>query len=124
MLKTQKDVLDWSVATFGECAKDRKERARRLIEEAIELAQAEGLPCDDAVVILRRVYERPKGETVQEIAGVAVTLMGLAENIGVELDFAVKQELARIDSLGSQYFRLKHIEKVADGVALPMVGVT
>src|ERR1035441_3434518 len=53
-----------------------KERAMRLLEEAIELAQAEGITWNQAIAQVLYVFGRPKGEAQQEAGGVAVCLLG------------------------------------------------
>jgi len=63
----QERILTWAIDTFGEVAKNPHERAARLVEEAIEVAQAVGLPLDTVDIIAGRVYSRPPGELAQEI---------------------------------------------------------
>ena len=117
MMTRQEAVLAWAVSTFGEVAKNRDERAARLVEEAVEVAQAEGVPAEVLERIVRRVYSRPVGDAAQEIGGLAITLDALAENIGVCVNDAALNELARVLALPKDHFAKKHAEKVADGVA-------
>ncbi len=39
----QNEIARWAVQCFGPKTMDRKERATRVLEEALELAQAEGI---------------------------------------------------------------------------------
>ncbi len=116
-MKTQRETLQWAVDTFGPCARDRRERAMRFLEEALELAQAEGLEVRDVDRLMWRVFERPPGETEQEIAGVHITLASLSERAGIQISEAVEAEWRRIESKPPEYFQHKHADKVAEGVA-------
>lgn len=71
-------------------------RARRFLEEAIELAQACGVDGKNAERILRYVYGRPAGEVRQEIGGVGMTLLPLAHLAGISVWECFTKELARI----------------------------
>lgn len=117
-MKSQRETLEWAVATWGEGARNRAERARRMVEEAIELAQAEGLPLAEVDRLMRHVYARPPGDTRQEIAGVAITLAGLAENAGIEVADAVALEWMRLAALSPGFLAAKHAAKVRAGVAI------
>lgn len=113
----QARVLAWAVESFGEIAKNRDERAARLVEEAIEIAQAEGVPLDVLKRIAERVYERPAGELGQEIGGLGITLDALAENAGYDVRLETERELACILSKPKDWWARKHAEKVAAGTA-------
>src|SRR4051812_11277389 len=52
-------VLAWAVRSFGPIALNRDERAARMAEEAVEVAQVEGVPLDVMQRITARVYSRP-----------------------------------------------------------------
>lgn len=118
-MKTQAEALAWQAATFGPAARNRQERARRMLEEALELAQAEGVTVREVDRLMWRVYARPPGDTAQEIAGLTITLAGLAENAGVQVADAVAAEWDRLAKLTPGYLAAKHAAKVADGVAMP-----
>lgn len=115
--RTQKAVLDWAVRSFGNIAKNRDERAARLAEEAIEVAQVEGVSEDMIAAIARRVYERPPGELWQEIGGVGITLEALAENVGHSLEGDTEREWQRVLSKSQEWWEKKHAAKVAAGTA-------
>jgi hypothetical protein len=89
-MKTQKEVLAWAI--------DRH---------------------NDVWNLAHRVYSRPPGETGQEIAGLAITLAGLVECAGYDIDRAVAREWERLSGLSPGYLKAKHDAKVAEGLALP-----
>jgi predicted metalloendopeptidase len=113
----QKRVYEWVLRSFGPGALNRDERAARLAEESVEVAQAEGVPLDAMLRIVERVYSRPVGEIGREIGGVAITLDALAENLGRSVSADAETELARVLSKPAEHWRMKHAEKVAAGTA-------
>lgn len=102
---------------FGPVAGERLERAARLVEEAIELAQAEGLSIETVQRIAARAYSRPAGGTLKEIGQVAITLEALAENLSVNLDAEAAREFERLLSFPKEFWQKRHADKVADGTA-------
>lgn len=116
-LDRQQKVLAWALENFGPVALNRDERAARLVEEAIEVAQAEGLSLEVLQRIAERVYSRPAGKLAQEIGGLAITLDALAENCGLSVDQSANDELERILALPKDWWTRKHAEKVAAGTA-------
>jgi hypothetical protein len=92
----QARVEEWMEACFPPTVRaDRRERAHRFLEEALELAQATGCTADDAHALVGYVFGRPQGETVQEVGGVMVTLAGLCSASNVNMDAAGATELER-----------------------------
>lgn len=114
---TTAEVLAWAVDMFGLVATNREERAARLLEEALEVAQCEGLDIITAGKIAGRVYAHPRGELTQEIGGVSLTLAALAENAGRDLTTCVEREWTRVKSKPREWWTAKHAEKVKDGTA-------
>jgi hypothetical protein len=110
-------ALQWAVETFGAVARNRDERAARLVEEAIELAQAEGVGLDVVERIARHVYSKPAGDPVAELQGVALTLDACAENMGDSVAGATARELARVRSRSTAEWKARHDAKVAAGRA-------
>jgi len=95
--KSQSRVTSWVCSTFGkEVAMNVPERALRIAEEAIELAQACGLDAATLHRLVDYVFGRPVGEAGQEVAGCMVTLYAVASALGVDADTAFETELARI----------------------------
>lgn len=114
----QSDLLAWCVSTFGaQTALSPLERAARLVEEAIEVAQAAGLQRYQAMLTLHRVYDRPAGELRQEIGGCAFTLAALAEVAGLNVAHELQREYERVMSIDPEFFRAKHAAKVAAGTS-------
>lgn len=116
----QNDLLQWCIKTFGaSTALDLNERAARLVEEAIECAQAAGLSPTTMYIILQRVLSRPAGELRQEIGGCAFTLATLAEVAGFNAQFELQREFERVNSIDQEFFRAKQAAKVAAGTSTP-----
>ena len=110
-------ALQWAIETFGNIARNRDERAARLVEEAIELAQAEGVPLDVVQKIASHVYSKPAGDPVAELQGVALTLDACAENMGHTVAGATERELARVRSRARDEWLARHDAKVIAGRA-------
>ena len=93
----QQRVEVWCRMCFGD---DYDEtlvtRAKRLLEEAIELAQALDLPRTTAKTLVDFVYDRPVGEDVQEVGGVMVTLAALCAAAGYNMQDCGEMELKRV----------------------------
>ena len=71
---------DWLCLALGRAvARNKRQRALRFIEEAIELAQALGLGEHEIVAEARKVYSQPAHGIEREIGGVLVTLAVLCE---------------------------------------------
>lgn len=71
-------------------------RVLRVLEEVLELSQAEGVSLNEALAILIQVYDRPKGTPQAELGGVAITLANYAESAGYDLEEAFWTEFERI----------------------------
>lgn len=100
----QRRVTAWLVACFGEeRAIDPLERTYRMLEEALELAQACGCAEEDASRLVRYVFSRPRGGVPQEVGGVMVTVAGLCSAMGVDMmasgDDELVRDWARIDEI-------------------------
>ena len=113
----QKELLTFAVDNLGATALNRDERAARMVEEAIEVGQVEGVTLDLIKKIADYIYSRPPGRLAQEIAGVGVTLEVLAENVGIVVDTEIDKECNRIYSLPKEWWHKKHLEKTAAGIA-------
>lgn len=99
----------WILSVLGEKVRDDKmERAYRLIEEALELAQACGASKADVLALADYVFARPAGEIEQEVGGLLITLACLANPNGISLTKAAYR------SLGEAYAKADRIRaKVA-----------
>ena len=113
----QAAILKWMRETFGEATCNPRERVMRFLEEAIELAQAEGVPRSAANRVLEHVYNKPPGDPAQEIGGVGVTLLGYCAVKGVSADDAERAEAERVFAIDPATFRERHNAKAAAGIA-------
>lgn len=113
-------VEQWVRQMFGEnSASDIKERAMRLLEEAIEVAQSVGIEERHVCKLAAHVYDAPAGDPQQELGGVGVCALAFAAAIGVSCDYREELELKRIQSKTREHFASRHQVKVDAGVALP-----
>lgn len=100
----QEQVEAWLKACLPASARqDQLERTFRFLEEALELAQANGCSRDDAQTLVEYVYGRPHGRPDEEVGGVMVTLASLCSAVGIDMNDAGDRELkrnwARIDDI-------------------------
>ncbi len=120
MSSIQKRISTWVVEMFGEeSLSDKDERVLRVLEEALELAQALGITREKASSLADRVYSRPVGEPVQKVSGVGITIFAMAESLGVDALQVMETEYARISdpNLKTKILK-KHLDKVAAGFGL------
>jgi hypothetical protein len=110
----QRAMVLWGTTTFGSNhMKDPIARAARFLEEALELAQAAGLPRDHADRVVDHVYSRPTGNVAQEAGGVGVTLLVLCDVLGLDADVAEVCEINRVLAMPSEEFARRNLEKEA-----------
>ncbi len=116
--RLQARVRAWVICAFGlSVFRDRRERALRVAEEALEYLQAEGVPRIQAMDLIIRVYDRPAGDPDQELAGIGVTLLAAAAARAVRLDHLITTELDRVERPEVvERCRAKQNEKEAAGV--------
>lgn len=110
-------ILSWAKDTFGPVALDPRERAMRLLEEAAELAQAEGVTVDEMCNIVERTCARPVGDPFKELGGVLVTIHGYAAVKNISIDAALLTEVVRVTGRDKGEWLKKHNAKVVDGTA-------
>ena len=114
----QSKIFKWVKALMGEeGAKNSKERAMRLLEEATEVAQAEGITIDECHNLIGHVYRKPVGEPFQEAGGVAITFGAYCAVKGFDPDEVEQVELDRLYSKPIEYYKARHQKKVEAGVA-------
>jgi NTP pyrophosphatase (non-canonical NTP hydrolase) len=112
----QQQVRDWGLNAFGDSFLNRAGRARRVVEEAVELAQATGVDKLDILRVVDHVYSRPVGEVNQEVGGVAVTLLAYCSVIGASADALERREIDRILNKDVEHFRKRDAEKRAERI--------
>jgi hypothetical protein len=111
-----KRFLEWSGETFGPIAFTRGERLSRFIEEAIELAHAEGMKVELLNRISARVYSRQAGELSKEIGQAQATLEMFAESIGLSSDAEAAREWERVRGIPKEEWQRRHAAKIAIGI--------
>ena len=108
----------WAVRCFGsEHVGDPQVRALRLVEEAVELAQAVGAPQSKILDVVSAVYAKPAGEPFQEVGGVSMTLAIFCQSLGINPDRAFERELTRCLSKTPEHFRAREQTKIDGGLS-------
>lgn len=116
----------WCVKAFGpEHAGSVPQRAIRFLEEAVELFQAamygdDALPPEvDAAEMAHKlidyVFSRPVGHIGQELGGVGVTVLLLANAADLDADECEAAEVARVLSKPPEHFHQRNEVKNAAG---------
>lgn len=122
--KRQTVVAEWCKACFGvHEATFLPQRGMRLVEEAVEAAQAAGITAADAHRVVDHVFGRPVGDLRQELGGVGVTLLALANAAGLSADEAEVLEVERVLSKPTEHFQKRNAEKNAAGLVHLLGGV-
>jgi hypothetical protein len=118
----QTRVAGWMDDCFTpEIKADKLERCDRFIEEALELVQTNpDFGRDRAHALVDYVFDRPVGETGQEVGGVMVTLAALCGPFGVDMVAEAEREYTRISQPAViEKIRTKQASKPV-GSALPV----
>lgn len=110
-------ALQWAVDMFGPIALDAEERAMRFLEEAIELGHSLGISHVTTQAIVRRVYDRDKGDVCREIGQAHITLEVLARAINVDADAEATKEFQRVQTIPKAEWERRHAAKRAIGIA-------
>lgn len=120
----QVQVGQWCKDAFGDFrASNVVERGMRLLEESIEAAQAAGVSQEMAHKLVSYVFSQPVGELGQELGGVGVTTLALAEAAGLSAESQEIQEVVRVLSKPLEHFRQRHAAKDQAGVTTTPVKV-
>lgn len=109
-------VESWVRRMLGDAHMSRMERAARLLEETVELAQAEGVPADLAARLVFHVYSRPTGNPNDEGSAVALALYGWSAASGVNLCDAALAEIDRIEALPKDRILASLARKIEAGL--------
>lgn len=114
-------VKNWVI---DRCGKDSfeapQERITRVLEEAFELAQVLGLDKKAIKALLKHVYSRPEGAVNQELAGVGVTLLALAESLGFNLLTVIETEVDRLPNISKSRISRKILMNSNKGIGLQL----
>ena len=112
----QECAFQWCASVFGAAqAQNMRRRSLRLLEEAVEAYQATGGNQDIACRLVRSVFTRPVGALHQELGGVGLSLLALAEAAGLSADEEEARELARVLSKSPNDFAMRDKTKDGDG---------
>ena len=109
-------VREWVSSRLGKDHNSPQERAMRLLEEVVELAQSEGIPLELVTEQVKHVYGRPWGTPEGEAPGVAVCLYGYCASRGMQLTEIAQRELERIQSLPQESIQKSLQRKVDAGL--------
>jgi hypothetical protein len=108
----QHAVHIWCIRAFGsEHASSVPQRAVRLLEETIEAYQAAGASAEMAHKLVDYVFSRPVGDLAQELGGIGVTLLALAEAARLNADDEEEREVNRVLSLPLEHFTKRNKAK-------------
>lgn len=113
----QTQVRQWVERCWGEEAVSVNERVERFFEEAVELAQAEGVGPYRLWEIIGHVYQKDAGDPQQEVGGIGTTLLAYCAAKGISADDCERNELTRILGKPVEHFRARHAAKVESGLA-------
>jgi len=104
---------DWAIRCFGQAhVTNKRIRALRLVEEAIEYAQACGVLDHDVIFTAEQVYKRPPGDRYQELGGVFMTAIVAAAAQGWDVDLVFETELRRVLAKSPEHFAARNREKI------------
>ena len=105
-------VADWCERAFGkEQAASVQQRCLRLLEESIEAYQAVGCDEQTAIDLVRYVFSRPKGELRQEIGGIGLVLLSVAQAAGLSAEAEECREIDRVLAKPLEHFTKRNQEK-------------
>jgi hypothetical protein len=113
-------ACDWVQRCFGsDVLSNKQERAMRLLEEAIELAQSVGVPLEKVRALEVLVYDRPVGNETREMGSVLLTAVVMCRTLGYTnpADLLLS-ELRRVLDTDVAKFRRRWQEKIDAGVAV------
>lgn len=117
----QAAITEWTRSTFGEATLCKEERVMRLLEEVVELAQAEGVPFEVVRRIAGHVYAKPPGRAEQEVGGITITLAAYCGVTGLSAEECEKKEFARVLAISRSHFQERHNRKADAGIAVRAV---
>jgi NTP pyrophosphatase (non-canonical NTP hydrolase) len=105
-------VGEWCVAAFGKDeSTNLPQRGLRLLEEAAECAQACGVEWGIANKLMKYVWGRPPGSTAQELGGVQLCCLALAEAAQLDADECELREVNRVLAKPLEHFAARNKAK-------------
>jgi len=88
-----------------------------MLEEALELAQALGVPAGLARALVDRVYRKAPGPAQLELQDLLVTTLAVGVVLGLDVEDSAREGVARVTQLAPDQLLRKHQAKIEDGVA-------
>lgn len=120
----QARVSRWVTATFGAGAiKDTSERMRRLLEETLELARAEGFTESDINRLTTDVYAKPKGSIRDEVGDVSVTMLAYCSARSLNAYQVTYNAVAALEARDKTTTIHRQTDKSARGLGRPVRGL-
>lgn len=105
----QREVAEWCAAAFGhDHAASTEQRGLRLVEEAIEAAQAAECEAGTLHDLIDYIYAKPPGELKQELGGVGLCLLAMANSAGHSADTLEEAEVRRVLAKPLEYFAARN----------------
>ena len=116
----QREVDLWVRQCMGDAeADDKRQRAFRFFEEALELAQACGMTREEAGALADYTFSRPPAPgPADEVGGVLNTLSALCNAHGISMDGCAESEMAHVWR-NLERIRAKHQSKIHPSGPLP-----
>lgn len=111
-----KRAFQWANDVYGLRARNSRIVAFRMLEEAMELAQTQGLSFEDMVRVAKYVSDRRPGDTKVEIGDLRFMLDTMATNLGLSVDSCHTDTLLRVQSLDPAKCLAKDDDKIAAGL--------
>jgi hypothetical protein len=118
-------VMTWAVQAFGyDCAHSTEERALRVVEEALEFAQASGVTPAQIERLASRVYSKPSGLRTAELRDLCMAVAAATATFNTTMLAAGEEAFARVHAMPLEHWRERQAEKMRAGVAMPSSGGT
>lgn len=109
----------WAIRAFGKAhVTNSALRALRLLEESIELAQAEGVTRHMVAQCVDVVFGRPVGLANQEIGGVLMTAAVYCSCNDLDMEEVLLAELNRVLAKPLEQFAKRNQDKIDLGLTL------
>lgn len=110
-------AYDFGVRAFGsEHMNDPRIRGLRMVEEAVEAAQALGVERAEMHDLVNIVYDRPPGDVIQELGGTLLTTAVLCRIFGVSIEDVFLTEVRRVLNKSPDHFAKRNQEKMDLGL--------
>lgn len=115
--KRQADAMAQAIRVYGrDHASSRRILTLRMIEEAFELAQTQGVALEDLVKVGADVFGRKAGLPAHEIGDLSFMLLCMGETMGIDLDSAEASAVSRFHTIDPDKLRAKNQAKMLRGL--------